>query len=202
MSGSFDTGPLNADAAYTLNCNGNGGGVMASVTVLVDANAADTTAVQLSATDAGVAVNGTTTLTWSSQNATDCTASGGWNGTKALNGSEVTAAISADTTFQLNCNGAQGSALALTTVTVRVASLAWDVPTQNTDGSALTDLTGYTLYWGTQSRQYPDSLPIGDPATTETVLELPPGTYYFAITALNAAGVESSYSNELSKNVL
>jgi len=202
VSGNFNTGPLSADATYTLNCSGDGGGVMASVTVVVDTNAANATSVQLSAADAGVALNGTTTLTWSSQNATDCSASGGWSGTKALSGSEPTIPISADTTFQLNCNGPQGNALAITTVSVRVASLAWDVPTQNTDGSTLTDLASYKLYWGTQSRQYPDSLPIGDPATTETVLELAPGTYYFAITALNTAGVESSYSNELSKVIL
>ncbi len=36
------------------------------------------------------------------------------------------------------------------------ATLSWTPPTQNTDGSPLTDLAGYRVYWGTSSGNYPE----------------------------------------------
>jgi hypothetical protein len=56
-------------------------------------------------------------LTWSSTNATACTASGGWNGAKATSGSQdVTPANT--TTYTLTCTGPGGNASKSATVTV------------------------------------------------------------------------------------
>ena len=49
------------------------------------------------------------TLTWSTQNATSCTASSGWSGSKATQGAEQSAAITASTSFALTCTGAGGN---------------------------------------------------------------------------------------------
>lgn len=57
--------------------------------------------------DATTVVSGSTVhLTWSSQNATDCTASGGWSGSQALQGTATSSALTAATTFTLTCSGA------------------------------------------------------------------------------------------------
>jgi len=71
--------------------------------------------------------------------------------------------------------------------------LAWDA---NTDPG----LAGYNVYYGAQSRVYSTSIKLGL-QTTCTVTGLPPGTYYFAVTAYNTAGLESGYSNEVSTTV-
>ena len=82
------------------------------------------------------------------------------------------------------------------------ATLTWLPPTQNSDGTPLTDLAGYKVLWGTQSGAYTYSATIMNPGiTTYLVDQLVPATYYFAVTALNSSGVESTFSNEASKMV-
>ncbi|MGH8250140.1 MAG: hypothetical protein ACREVI_05510 [Steroidobacteraceae bacterium] len=55
-------------------------------------------------------VGETSTLTWSSTNATTCTASNGWSGTKATSGSEDIGPLNASATFTLACSGDGSSA--------------------------------------------------------------------------------------------
>src|ERR1700682_3110915 len=52
--------------------------------------------VTLAASPTAVASGGASTLTWSSTNATSCTASGGWSGAKATGGTQSTGALTAD----------------------------------------------------------------------------------------------------------
>jgi hypothetical protein len=79
-------------------------------------------------------------------------------------------------------------------------TLTWTPPTENEDGTALTDLAGYKLYWGTTPGVYTDSVTINNPGLSSYVVEnLQPGTYEFVATAFNDAGVESSYSNPTTK---
>ena len=65
--------------------------------------------VTLTATPARVGPGGTTRLTWASTNATQCTASGAWSGTKTAAGSEDTPALSTESTFNLECVGPGGA---------------------------------------------------------------------------------------------
>lgn len=74
--------------------------------------------VSLSANPTTVASGASTTLTWTSKDATSCTASGGWTGTKTTQGSEVLANRTATATYTLGCDGAGGKGSANTTVTV------------------------------------------------------------------------------------
>ena len=63
----------------------------------------------LSSSQDQVRVNTELVLTWSSSNATSCSASGDWSGDKALSGSEtVTEAVAGDKTYSLSCSGAGG----------------------------------------------------------------------------------------------
>jgi hypothetical protein len=86
--------------------------------------------VTLTASPTSVASGGTTSLTWSAQNATSCTASASpsnsaWAGseTASTSGGPVTSsAVTADTTFTLSCTGAGGTTSATATVNVTAAT--------------------------------------------------------------------------------
>lgn len=81
------------------------------------------------------------------------------------------------------------------------ATLEWTAPTMNSDGSALTDLAGFRVYYGTSSGSYPHSIDVGK-VTTYPVPDLPRSVrYFFVVTAYNQVGVESDPSNEGSKMI-
>jgi hypothetical protein len=77
------------------------------------------------------------------------------------------------------------------------ATLSWVAPTENTNGSALTDLSGYKIYYGTTRTQLTSAVTVATPGVSTYVVEgLPVGTtYYFAITALASDGTESALSS-------
>ena len=80
-------------------------------------------------------------------------------------------------------------------------TLSWDPPATNSDGTLLTDLAGYKLYYSTVSGSYTDIIDVGS-ATTYQVTDLTDGlTYYFTVTAYDTSQNESDYSNEVSKTV-
>ena len=81
-------------------------------------------------------------------------------------------------------------------------TLSWAPPTENEDGSYLTDLAGYWVYWGNNPGTYTNWMRIDDPGLTMLVIEdLVPGSWEFAMTSFNAAGVESSLSNTITRFV-
>jgi hypothetical protein len=114
-SGSASTGPVSTSTTYTLSCSGPGGNASQSVTVSVSAPAP---AVSLSASPATVSHGGSAMLSWSSSNASNCTASGGWSGSEPTNGSAGTGALGSTTTYTLTCTGTRGSASQSVTVNV------------------------------------------------------------------------------------
>ncbi len=127
---------------------------------------------------------------WSSSNAGVATISTGGLATSVAAGS---------TTVTSTTLGISGSTT-LTVLKTGSATLAWSAPTTNTDGTPLTDLAGYKVYYGTSSGNYTQSINIGN-VTTYTVSNLSPGTYYFSVTSYDSSGIESTYSNEVSKTI-
>jgi hypothetical protein len=78
-------------------------------------------------------------------------------------------------------------------------TFSWVPPTENSNGSPLTNLAGYKIHYGTASQSYTEVVALNNPSLNRYVLDsLPGGTYYFAITAYNSAGVESTLSGEIS----
>lgn len=77
----------------------------------------------------------------------------------------------------------------------RSVTLSWQAPTMNTDGSALTNLAGYSIYYGVTPGDYTEEIHIDSPGVTTRVVEnLSPDTWYFVATAFNTEGIESNYS--------
>src|SRR5215510_6817974 len=88
-------------------------------------------------------------------------------------------------------------AFAATPAQAAQVQLAWDAPVQ-TDGTPVTNLAGYKLYYGSQSGQYQTMIPVGL-TTTYTVMNVSAGQpSYFAVKAYDSNGTESVFSNEVS----
>ena len=82
-------------------------------------------------------------------------------------------------------------------------TLGWQPPTQNTDGTPITDLAGYKIHYGKSSASYDQTVTVSNAGLTRYVVDnLPSGTYYFAITAYNSKGMESPLSGEISTAVV
>lgn len=82
-------------------------------------------------------------------------------------------------------------------------TLSWTPPTANTDGSPLTDLSAYKIYYGLAQGNYPNQILINNPGIATFVVEgLTPNTYFFVATAINTQGFESDFSNVARKVVL
>lgn len=134
----------------------------------------------------------TPVVKWStSPVATSCTASGGWAGTKAASGTESLAAITKGATYKIDCSWADSK-----------ATLSWTPPSQNVDGSALTDLAGTKIYYGTSATVLSSAQTVSGAGITTAVLSpLTPGTWYFALRSYTVSGVESDLSVPVSKVV-
>ncbi|MDZ7670048.1 MAG: hypothetical protein U5Q16_11740 [Gammaproteobacteria bacterium] len=110
--------------------------------------------------------------------------------------------LNSGTTFTLTCEGSGGSSVAMLSVAVvGSVNLAWQPPAENEDGSPLDDLSGYRIYYGSFSRSYDDAVVVEDAAVTQWDMELASGEYYIAMTAFDADGNESAYSNEIVRSV-
>jgi fibronectin type III domain protein len=75
-------------------------------------------------------------------------------------------------------------------------------PTLNTDGTPVTTLTGYHIYYGTSAGALTQSIPVSGATTASyEITGLSPGTWYFAVAADAADGTESPPSNVGSKTI-
>ena len=113
-SGSLSVSPSRT-TTYTLACTGAGGTSRASATVSV--TAAPKPTVTVGANPPSISAGSSSTLTWSSSNATSCVASGAWTGTEPLSGTLVVAPA-ASATYTLTCSGPGGQGTANAAVTV------------------------------------------------------------------------------------
>ena len=97
--------------------------------------------------------------------------------------------------------GLERAALPAFSITVRGAgasgavSLSWEAPTENVDGSALTDLAGYRIYSGVAADQLELRADLRTVGLTRYVIEpLESGPHFFAMSAVTSAGAESALS--------
>jgi len=90
-------------------------------------------------------------------------------------------------------------------VGVNSATLSWEKPTTNEDGSLITDLAGYQIYYGQTTPVTTDNsqlISVLNPnQTSYVVADLALGTYHFTVAAINLQGSESTMSNEVIKTI-
>jgi len=124
--------------------------------------------------------------------------------------SGTTATSNVGTYSRIVISVSDGHAIAaLPTFTITVAQMAtgsatlnWTPPTQNSDGSALVDLAGYKIVYGTSSSSLSQQIDLATAGLTSYVVQnLASGTYYFALKAYNTTGIESDLSNIASKTI-
>jgi hypothetical protein len=84
----------------------------------------------------------------------------------------------------------------------RAATISWEAPTTNTNGTALTDLAGYRIYYGASPEQLSHTVKISTIGLQTYVIDdLEPGTWYFAVMAVATNGAESRLSNIATKTI-
>lgn len=110
----------------------------------------------MSASPTSVVTGGSSTITWSSNDATSCTVTpGGWTGTS---GSQSTGALASNTTYTVNCTGSGGNASASATVTVTSSPMS----------GTLTGPSGCIIASGGNSCTVTLNWSVTNPATTPT----------------------------------
>lgn len=103
-------------------------------------------------------------------------------------------------------DGTSNASLGPFSITVDAAqtgtvTLSWVAPTRNTDGSALTDLSGYRVYYGGDATSMTSQLTVPASATGASIENLTHGTWYFALSDFNSSGVESARTSTVSMSV-
>lgn len=133
--------------------------------------------------------------------------------TGQLSGTPATANVGTDANIVITVsNGTTSAALPAFTITVAAApappqtlgtaTLKWAAPTQNTDGSPITNLAGYVVSFGNGATALSQTVSITNPATlTYTVQNLGTGTWYFAVSSTASDGTESALSAVVSKTI-
>jgi hypothetical protein len=95
-----------------------------------------------------------------------------------------------------------GAGVTQTGSTTGMATLSWVAPTLNTNGTAVTDLTSYTIYYGTSSTALTQSVNVpGGTSTSYVVSSLSAGTWFFAVAANASDGTQSAKSTIGSKTI-
>ena len=93
-------------------------------------------------------------------------------------------------------------AISVTQVSNGTATVNWTPPLDNTDGSVITNLAGYKIYYGTTSTNLNQTAQITNVGLTSYILSnLASGTWYFAVTAYDSGGGESALSNIATKTI-
>jgi hypothetical protein len=74
-------------------------------------------------------------------------------------------------------------------------TLSWQAPTERADGTPLTNLSGFRIFYGTARDDLDTTIDLSNPGLSRYVVEnLSAGTWYFAMTAYDQAGLQSSPS--------
>jgi hypothetical protein len=191
-SGSVSTGTLNgagSSITYDLSCPGAGAGTgLATASIAVTAVPPTVT---IQAAPATIDLTGSSTLTWSTTNANSCTASGGWNGSKATSGS-LLVSPSVTTTYILGCTGPGGGGTVSNSATVTVSPQ----PTVNFMASPMSIAYGASsiLSWtstNATSCSASDGWSGTEPASSSGVPVSPTVTTSYALTCYGPGGAYS-----------
>ncbi len=102
----------------------------------------------------------------------------------------------------VSCSGGDGgldSGDSTLSSTFGALALAWTTPELREDGTILinNEISSYRIYYGTEPGDYQDQIDIDSGSNSAQVQEIPSGTYYAVVTAVDTDGRESLYSDEV-----
>lgn len=130
--------------------------------------------------------------------------------TGRLSGTPTAADVATYSNISISVSDGQASA-ALSAFAIAVtdaaagtgtATLSWTPPTENSDGTALTDLTGYQVYYGQSQSNLNKTVTLNNPSLSTYVVEnLGSGTWFFALVAVNSSGTTSVFSSVATKTI-
>jgi hypothetical protein len=87
-------------------------------------------------------------------------------------------------------------------VAIGSATLSWMPPTENSDGSSLTNLAGYRVHYGRSPTQLSQTIEITNASLSTYVVDnLSAGTWYFSLVSVNSGGTTSVLSNVAAKTI-
>jgi len=128
--------------------------------------------------------------------------------TGRLSGTPASANVGTFSNIVISVSDGQLSAsLAAFSLTVKSgtlgsATLSWVPPTQNVDGTPVTNLAGFRIAYGQSATSLTQMVDIPSATVTSAVIEsLASGTWYFAVKAYSTANVESDLSNLAQKTI-
>lgn len=150
--------------------------------------------VSLTVTPTTASASVTPTVTWTSTGAATCTASDGWSGAKATNGTETLPALTKTTKFTLTCVSGTGP-----------VTLGWTPPTTNSDGTPITGVTGYQVMMGTDPANLARGPLLPTTPTQNVSIQAPPGKQYFTLRTeqtIGSVNLESVDTATASKTVV
>ena len=120
--------------------------------------------------------------------------------TGRLSGTPVSTQVGTYSNIIITVSDGRASAtLAPFSITVqpvsRSATVSWTPPTTYVDGSPITNLAGFRIFYGRSLIGFTQSVTIPSPAITSAMIEgLSSGTWYFAVKAYTTSNVESDFS--------
>jgi hypothetical protein len=188
--------------SYTLTCTGAGGSTAQSVDVVVNAAyTAPPVTVDMSISPAQIVAGNSAALTWSTANASACTASGSWSGSEPLLGAGVstgTLTTPGVYSYTLSCTGVGGGGSQIDTLTVTAAPAVISQfaasPATVTAGGATTlswstaEATSCTASGGSTGDAWTGAEPTGSTGTPITPSSTP-GTYIYTLSCTGPGGV-------------
>lgn len=130
--------------------------------------------------------------------------------TGRLSGTPTAADIATYSNISISVSDGQASAalsaFAISVVDVAsatgTATLSWTPPTENSDGTALTDLAGYQVYYGQSQDDLNRTVTLNNASLSTYVVEnLGSGTWFFALVAVNSQGTTSVFSGVATKTI-
>jgi len=158
-------------------------------------------AVTLSASPASITAGASSTVTWSSTNATACTASGGWSGTEATSGT-ATVKPTSSTTYTLTCSGAGGVGKASVLVTVTPATPVVPTVTLSASTTTLTAGSSATLKWSSKNAEVCSGSGgwSGNQGTSGSVTVSPKSTTTYGLSCSSSSGSSAAASTKITVN--
>ena len=214
LNGNQSVSP-DADSTYKLTCySAVGFGYDCSATIDVNTTT-PAPSCSISANPSSIEKGQSSTLTWSSTNATSCTASNAWSGTKSTSGSQ-SVSPTADSTYALACSGAGGSVRCATAIDVTVPetptvscaleanpNYSQDAPLNDVDLTASVGgtATGTIVYQfdctNNGSWEYTSSATSSNPYTRSNLCDYTSAGIYTAKVKVTRAGVSATCTDSI-----